>query len=1018
MNLLKRLATTVIQDAVQRPRKDAPFGLSEAWKLGGSLEGLRFTCVAYDPAQSLLAAGASDGSILLVGNQWEFVLDPAPSPEVDVHVTHLDFRVGSKFLIAVRGNTVLSVYNLQTLALQFPSVQLDVRVTCIDVPSNSSWMFVGLADGRVVLYDAELGQRSLYSIPARNADEAPTEETTHDPVVAIRASPSDANLLLLGYQSGVMILWDIKDQAVRRKFGFDKGAEGGKLTNVCWHPDGTFFAAATVSAIAFWETRSRWLDGLKASSITKPTKVLKRNGTDDELKLSTAVARQRLLWWSEVKGGGSFLVANAATGIENYICGTDISSIKSSGNIPPDGCVRDFQVMRDPTSASVFLMTIDIEGILHASLFNEDVSSLHVAPSFELATLRSPSTVAMSECSEFLGWDIRKLAETGNASGRLPLNGGTVVNKNGKQLFDVLCTNHLDQKLRFWKLGRPPALLFEMPCVEDSPSEPLVSMDLDQRLLLVAIGPHVTTYRWVLASEVKEADPEEDADELMRRLDATVDEILRQSEDINQLTGRDDRTDQQAEELDSTEAAHDRAENPESSTIEEEPEGNGQIADESAEAVGKNPPPPDSKAADDLADVPPPLSKDDKTGLPSPPASSPITYRYVDDTPTGPGWTPFLHYDHEEPVQLMTFAPLCELLVTTTAGNNLHVMRGRSITTTTVTTSTSTSSQEQSDANAEIVMVQVGYTYYKEEPSPRTCIFVFTSAGACIQYKVADDSEGRITLEGCTIHQPNNNTTQIAVCMFILDEGGRLVRPGTSRTGSEQSPENYVAMCFSNSTAVYLLHPEEGRSLLASCESREEGVKAGLCFIGGDPVLIRITATATVEALELPGLRLIWRAQLPLVTPDARRLRETLIIKDGRLVIWTDEREFRMFCITKDTSRIPEIQIRAYELTKAMEWSRQTKGSATSSTRNREHDQLFKPRSDLQQPTSHARTTGVREGGAASTADSPFARATQALNERGEKLNQLEAKFGDLEDGSKTFLDTIKQYNDRQVRTG
>ena len=107
-----------------------------------------------------------------------------------------------------------------------------------------------------------------------------------------------------------------------------------------------------------------------------------------------------------------------------------------------------------------------------------------------------------------------------------------------------------------------------------------------------------------------------------------------------------------------------------------------------------------------------------------------------------------------------------------------------------------------------------------------------------------------------------------------------------------------------------------------------------------------------------------------------------------------------MHSILTDLTLFPQVETKTYDLYRSRQWH-QAKAQSGSSTvsasgRNKSHDTLFDTKSQQKQDT--------------------MLQAKEQLGERGDKLVQLEAKFGELSNATKSFADNIKEYNARQAK--
>ncbi|TPX57597.1 hypothetical protein PhCBS80983_g03729 [Powellomyces hirtus] len=989
MDFFKKILRS--ESVSHKSRLHDSFALTDVFQLGthGSS-----TSVAYDNAQSLLAVGNDEGRIMVIGNQWESVLS---IPESLAAIRILQFKVGDKFLLALNEENALFAWNLQTSCLHFPPLKVPEAVTSLEAPLGTSGIYLGLVTGRTIVVDVTSGQVSSYEIPCQIGEHEPQPQGAERliAVVALQTSPVDENLLLIGYQHGIIVMWDLKERVSRRKFGFsEKPHVTGFLESVFWHPDGQSFAGCAAQLTAFWEIKDGWLDGLKKNALNKPLRQLPRSPCPDQNdKIASG-----MMMFRDPKGAICLLIP--ADGEMRVIPfdhklrpGTTPDVIKITEN------ARESLVIRDQ-----FLLRITHDGRIAASDMSSPSSTLYISPSLEIGAGSGITNVVAADCSEYLGWEMRNLSKNCGLAA-LPLQGGTIINKNGKQTWDVLCTVHDNKTLSFWQLSTPPIFLFKLPLCEDpvNVNDVKVWMDLEQRILLLAVDASVRMYKWFSSSEAKSAkhswNTGEDVDELIMKMDAAVDDALRLSEEISKMARPDGTMENDSieknschedamqstppplpsrDELESMApplpARHSISSEDAAGDVEES--GGSEVQCQSSHRTSSDPgnasinsvPTRELVTSDDHQSVTPDSSSD----------SPLLPYREERDIhPTVEtefeleisefgGWQSIQQVNHPDPIQYMVSAPWTDLVVTVTKGTQLNVTcAGISDYIQGCSGLTGVVNGQPQNIKEEIALLHVADTYYNK----------------------------------AVIHE-GFGEPQHPVFVTVLDDNGRTVRQARPKQ-TTVPPDNFVILALSGSVRVFLSAPGCELEVLAKYQCPEHVVTAGLCYIEGDAVLVLITDCGTVQVLELPGLKLLWTASLPLDSFDERRLKKTFLTKDGRLIIWSAEHEFRVFCIGSDTSR----QFRLYELTKAMDYARMHGIRTPSATTRTGRDTLFR-----QGSSSQAVATG------ASASGSPFGQAKQALDERGEKLGQLENKFSDLADSSKSFLDTIKEYNERQEK--
>ncbi|KAG0040119.1 hypothetical protein BGZ82_004982 [Podila clonocystis] len=158
------------------------------------------------------------------------------------------FQPGSPVLVVVDARNAITVFDLIKKQRLFVRNARSI-VTCMELLPGTNWLFHGLKDGTVDVFDVYRGQAVPYKIP-----NLMPEGNRHSMVVALQTHPKDNNQLLIAYNTGVA-LWNLKQKTIIRVFIFEipPGAMGGiavdgmfspnesrypHVTVVAWRPDG------------------------------------------------------------------------------------------------------------------------------------------------------------------------------------------------------------------------------------------------------------------------------------------------------------------------------------------------------------------------------------------------------------------------------------------------------------------------------------------------------------------------------------------------------------------------------------------------------------------------------------------------------------------------------------------------------------------------------------------------------------------------------------------------------------
>ncbi|GAA5869181.1 hypothetical protein JCM16303_000383 [Sporobolomyces ruberrimus] len=276
-----------------------------AWHLGhlSSLGiGGELTAMTVDPVQSLLAVATEHGKLFVFGApgvqlSWDI--------GIPTKIRHLAFKPGSGFLCVVDAKETLYVFDLNRIDKNRPHrdsmLSLRAKVTCLEASASHSFLFLGLSDGTVDIFDIDRGVLAREArIPnlwlaqeelLRRSGVPDAPSRRHIPICTdLKSHPTDLNLLLIAYEGGVS-LWNLATQTCERNFDFvvPPGAPGGgndveealfmerrpPVTCLAWRPDGLLFAAGhedgTISFAAAQDETPVAMRTLERADVNKTT---------------------------------------------------------------------------------------------------------------------------------------------------------------------------------------------------------------------------------------------------------------------------------------------------------------------------------------------------------------------------------------------------------------------------------------------------------------------------------------------------------------------------------------------------------------------------------------------------------------------------------------------------------------------------------------------------------------------------------------------------------------------------
>eukprot|EP00794_Sanderia_malayensis_P000394 gene394-1028_t len=164
------------------------------------------TCLALDPLQKLLAIGTANGGGLI-----------SACDDASIHLWNL--RQAQPALIQ---------------SLRFNRE----KITCIRLPYTSKWLYVGTERGNVYMVCVETFKISGYVISWNKAIEVSCK-THPGPVLEIETNPVDENKLLITFESGTCVLWDLRSKAVQQRYTMSKDKK--QISCCSWHMEGKQF---------------------------------------------------------------------------------------------------------------------------------------------------------------------------------------------------------------------------------------------------------------------------------------------------------------------------------------------------------------------------------------------------------------------------------------------------------------------------------------------------------------------------------------------------------------------------------------------------------------------------------------------------------------------------------------------------------------------------------------------------------------------------------------------------------
>jgi syntaxin-binding protein 5 len=267
--------------------------------------------LAFDPIQRLLAIGTLDGRIKVIGgdNIEGLLFSPAQLP-----YKYLEFIVNEGYLVSISNDNDIQVWNMESRCIAC-SLLWESNITSFSIIRGSHFMYIGDENGLMSILKFEVDDGTLVLMPYHLSSDSLAEAVgssflNNQPIIGVLPQPSSSgNRVLIAYESGLLILWDISegravvvrgDKVLELKDGLLTNDTTGlpledkEISALCWaSSSGALLAVGYVDGdILFWKTS------------TKPSNKGQKDGSSNNsvVKLQLSSAERRLpiilLHWS------------------------------------------------------------------------------------------------------------------------------------------------------------------------------------------------------------------------------------------------------------------------------------------------------------------------------------------------------------------------------------------------------------------------------------------------------------------------------------------------------------------------------------------------------------------------------------------------------------------------------------------------------------------------------------------------------------------------------------------------
>uniref|UniRef100_A0A3Q3K5H5 Syntaxin-binding protein 5-like n=1 Tax=Monopterus albus TaxID=43700 RepID=A0A3Q3K5H5_MONAL len=205
--------------------------------------------MAFDPVQKILAIGTQTGALRLFGRAG---VECYCQHESGAAVIQLQFLINEGALVSALADDSIHLWNLrQKIPAILHSLKFNrERITYCHLPFQSKWLYIGTERGNIHIVNVESFTLSGYVIMWNKAIELSTK-THPGPVVHISDNPMDEGKLLIGFECGIVVLWDLKSKKADYRYSYDEA-----IHSVAWHHEGKqFICSHSDGTLTSWNRR-------------------------------------------------------------------------------------------------------------------------------------------------------------------------------------------------------------------------------------------------------------------------------------------------------------------------------------------------------------------------------------------------------------------------------------------------------------------------------------------------------------------------------------------------------------------------------------------------------------------------------------------------------------------------------------------------------------------------------------------------------------------------------------------
>ncbi|XP_051942366.1 syntaxin-binding protein 5-like isoform X14 [Hippocampus zosterae] len=401
--------------------------------------------MAFDPVQKILAVGTLTGALRLFGRAG---VECYCQHESGASVIQLQFLINEGALVSALADDSIHLWNLrQKIPAILHSLKFNrERITYCHLPFQSKWLYIGTERGNIHIVNVESFTLSGYVIMWNKAIELSTK-THPGPVVHISDNPMDEGKLLIGFECGVVVLWDLKSKKADCRYNYDEA-----IHSVAWHHEGKqFLCSHSDGTLTTWNIRTP----------AKPTQIITPHGKQPKDGKKPEPCKPILkVEYKTTRAGDPFMVLSGGLSYDTVgrrACLTVMHG-KSTAVLEMDFPIVDFLTLCETPYPNDFQEPYAVVVLLERDLVVIDLGQIGY-PIFEspypLSIHESPVTCCeyFADCPAEL---IPALYSVGSRQKRQgyskkdwPISGGNW-GQGTESYPEIIITGHADGSIKFW----------------------------------------------------------------------------------------------------------------------------------------------------------------------------------------------------------------------------------------------------------------------------------------------------------------------------------------------------------------------------------------------------------------------------------------------------------------------------------------------------------------------------------------------------------------------------------------